>query len=678
MPRRNLCRTVLFVMGGILLARDIASGQAITFRKISDTDASVPGRTGTFSSFERAPALSGGNVAFLGTDSSGNLGIYIDVSGVLVVVADTNTSIPGGSESFISFSHASLSGTDVAFYGAGSTEVGIYARIGGTLDVVADTNTAVPGGSGNFTDFDTNAPSIDGGNVAFVASSTSWRDGLYTDIGGTLSVVANSSTAMPGGAGTFSSFDTVSLDGGDVAFRGFGSGKLGIYTEISGTLDLVADTNTAIPGGTGNFTSFGSASISSGKVALRAGVHPHLGIYTDAGGLLDVVADTNTPVPRGTGNFLFQGGVAPSIQGQDIAFEAGASSFSSGIYARMQGSLLSVVDYNVSLDGKTQSWVEAGPQALSGQDIVFHMVFSDNSEGIYVATVPLGVCGNGILEQGEECDEGGEWTACDADCTFAVCGDGTVNTTAGEECDDAGESTICDDNCTLAVCGDGTLNTTAGEQCDAGGESAACDADCTPAACGDGTVNTTAGEECDDAGESMSCDADCTLAVCGDGMLNTTAGEECDDGGESAACDVDCTPANCGDGTLNSTAGEECDDAGESAACDDDCTLAVCGDGTVNTTAGEQCDDGGESAACDADCTPVACGDATVNTTAGEECDDGNSENGDGCSAQCESEGGVTPGIPTISHWGLAAMTLLLLAGGKAYFRRRRFVRTST
>src|SRR5262249_43970898 len=41
------------------------------------------------------------------------------------------------------------------------------------------------------------------------------------------------------------------------------------------------------------------------------------------------------------------------------------------------------------------------------------------------------------------------------------CGDGIP--TPDEECDDAGESAACDANCTLAVCGDGTFNMLAGE-----------------------------------------------------------------------------------------------------------------------------------------------------------------------------------------------------------------------
>ena len=69
-----------------------------------------------------------------------------------------------------------------------------------------------------------------------------------------------------------------------------------------------------------------------------------------------------------------------------------------------------------------------------------------------------------------------------ADCTFAQCGDGTLNVTAGEVCDDG--------------------NQTTGDGCDDGA-----DGNCTVTACGNGVV--TAGEQCDDA--CPSCDASCQL-----------------------------------------------------------------------------------------------------------------------------------------------------------------------
>lgn len=134
-----------------------------------------------------------------------------------------------------------------------------------------------------------------------------------------------------------------------------------------------------------------------------------------------------------------------------------------------------------------------------------------------------------------------------------VCGDGTVGGT--EDCDDAGESIGCNADCTFAFCGDGQTNATAGEDCDDGGDSALCNFDCTLAQCGDGYTNPAALEDCDDAGESPSCNADCTTAACGDGIVNASAGEECDDGNlaDGDGCLSTCELDDDGDGAGNAS-----------------------------------------------------------------------------------------------------------------------------
>ncbi|MBI3249837.1 MAG: DUF4215 domain-containing protein [Deltaproteobacteria bacterium] len=73
----------------------------------------------------------------------------------------------------------------------------------------------------------------------------------------------------------------------------------------------------------------------------------------------------------------------------------------------------------------------------------------------------------------------------------------------------------------------------------------------------------------------------------------------------------------------------------------EDLVPEACGDGTVQ--APEECDDGntangdGCSAQCKSEGGVGACGDGTVNS-ATEECDDGNTESNDGCSATCVEE----------------------------------------
>jgi cysteine-rich repeat protein len=133
-----------------------------------------------------------------------------------------------------------------------------------------------------------------------------------------------------------------------------------------------------------------------------------------------------------------------------------------------------------------------------------------------------GVCGDGNQDPGEECDESGNTSYCDANCTYAECGDGTPNTAAGEECDTTSNSSTCDYDCTLATCGDSYANSSANEQCDDGGESSTCNANCTVSKCGDGIKNVAAGEECDDFGTTNGdgCSSTCKVEV-------ATVGEDC-------------------------------------------------------------------------------------------------------------------------------------------------------
>lgn len=303
----------------------------------------------------------------------------------------------------------------------------------------------------------------------------------------------------------------------------------------------------------------------------------------------------------------------------------------------------------------------------------------------------VAICGDGTINflAGETCDDGnttteecayGEarCTVCAGDCNLQagdtdLCGDGVID--AAESCDDAGESPTCNDDCTVAVCGDGLVNYSSGEFCDDVNESAACNADCTFSACGDGILNPSAGEACDDGNtvtevcdyglaSCIVCAADCNervgeTSLCGDNEVD--AGEACDEGAETATCNDNCTLPSCGDGITNVAAGEVCDDAGESASCNADCTVAQCGDNYVNIAAAETCDDGNAvTEQCDYGtefcevCTDLCQiedgmtsfqGDGRIDNANGEACDDGLgadgvAEDGDGCSAQGEVEHG--------------------------------------
>lgn len=271
--------------------------------------------------------------------------------------------------------------------------------------------------------------------------------------------------------------------------------------------------------------------------------------------------------------------------------------------------------------------------------------------------ITAAVCGNGIIEAGEDCDTSGESATCNADCSAVLCGDGILNASAGEECDDGDDNAdeaACTLSCTIATCGDGYIEAGV-EVCDDGpsnGQPNSCNATCTgptSATCGNNTVE--AGEDCDDGpAGSATCTTTCTISACGDGIRNTLAGEQCDLGAnnsDTGACTLTCQNARCGDGLIRAGT-ETCDDGpdnGKPNKCNATCTgttAAVCGNNIIE--AGEDCDDGASgSATCTTTCKTSTCGDGIVNAAAGETCDNG-PDNGqpNKCNATCD---GMTPSV---------------------------------
>lgn len=169
-------------------------------------------------------------------------------------------------------------------------------------------------------------------------------------------------------------------------------------------------------------------------------------------------------------------------------------------------------------------------------------------------------CGNGVIEAGEECDEGAanaDTAACTLACVEARCGDGLV-LEGFEQCDDADDvdDDECGNACLLpAACGDGVIQ--GAEECDDGdanAEDGACKPDCTAAFCGDGIVHDGV-EQCDDADDDNddTCTQLCAPPTCGDGFAQIVNSELCDDGDiqEGDECNADCTTAGLWTDTYN-------------------------------------------------------------------------------------------------------------------------------
>lgn len=141
-----------------------------------------------------------------------------------------------------------------------------------------------------------------------------------------------------------------------------------------------------------------------------------------------------------------------------------------------------------------------------GQDVCPEGWVCDPQHTLCVRPSQLTLCNE--LGEGEPCIVlGVEGYHCDLGvCVEGVCGDGITD--VGEECDDgdANSDTAPDacraDNCVLPICGDGVIDST--EICDNGSANSdttadACRTTCDAAGCGDGQLDT--GESCDDGNE---------------------------------------------------------------------------------------------------------------------------------------------------------------------------------
>lgn len=296
------------------------------------------------------------------------------------------------------------------------------------------------------------------------------------------------------------------------------------------------------------------------------------------------------------------------------------------------------------------------------------------------------VCGNAVIEDGEDCDDGSLDldVVCDSACHF-TCGNGVFDSAAGESCDTgitggaAGTCpTACDDNdaCTSDVLSGSECSATClssvitaaqdGDGCCPSGANANTDNDCT-ATCGNGVLET--GELCDPAiiaglgacpvtcndGQSCTTDALVSAGSCQARCTTTPItmpanGDGCCPTGATPANDNDCS-AGCGNGLVD--AGEICDLAittgpgscptacSDGVACTSDVLLnpgtcqAACSFPPITQPAnGDGCCPTGANANLDSDCAPI-CGNGV--REGAEQCDDGNQNNGDACRNDCTS-----------------------------------------
>ena len=218
-------------------------------------------------------------------------------------------------------------------------------------------------------------------------------------------------------------------------------------------------------------------------------------------------------------------------------------------------------------------------------------------------------CGNGVLDPGEQCDDGNSnnYDNCTNQCKLNVCGDNFVNVGV-EQCELP--KTANNVNClqTTFTC----QGAKAGTRDNLGNCSASCGCNndpftfaCVKGSCG---ANCSVNADCDDNNAStkdfcITDDCSCHHSFCGDGIVDI--GEECDNGNQNnnaSTCNTQCKKTYCGDifvqipngvgtgGPLNNGF-EDCDDGNllNTDNCLNNCTAPKCGDGVI-WAGHEQCE----------------------------------------------------------------------------------------
>jgi hypothetical protein len=303
--------------------------------------------------FLQSPSIRGGKNAFYGRDKSTTTGggIFIEEDGVLSPIIDNKTLMPGKNIAFETFNNVSMSSEgDVTFLNdvyvsTPETSYGIYKFVNTVLSEVAERGDTMPGSDETFSRF--SAPTIHSENVAFrginnKANTPEYNVGIYTDRGGKLRKVVDTSTEMPDGSGrTFDALFRPAIHEKGITFYGSTNSResLGIYAEENGALKILVDKNTTLPG------------VSTGY---------EVGSYAS--------------------------------DGHDIVFSVANVSkndYGSSLYFSDRQKVVPLIKPTDTFDGKELKRIFLDPHGYDDDVVAFKAQFADDTFGIYTATITI-------------------------------------------------------------------------------------------------------------------------------------------------------------------------------------------------------------------------------------------------------------------------------------------------
>ncbi|MCC6678173.1 MAG: hypothetical protein IT436_13615 [Phycisphaerales bacterium] len=199
--------------------------------RVGDESTPDPGSPGsTIGQYGYHPATDNHRVAFLGYGERSAVYVSDPDGGNMQVVARQGDPAPGGAGSYRTMSQPFVTMDEGTIMFNANTTIGdgLFASTDGLLRLIADQRTTVPGSTRKFSFFGDFA--VDGSSIAFVGTDTAGKRGLYADFGFGLRRIIEIGDSLEGATVEEFWFNREGMDGNRLAFQTRLTGRgVGIY-----------------------------------------------------------------------------------------------------------------------------------------------------------------------------------------------------------------------------------------------------------------------------------------------------------------------------------------------------------------------------------------------------------------------------------------------------------------